>query len=181
MILYHFTRPDRLPSIMEHGLRAALARTEVHGCTNAKLAGGQAAVWLTEESDNKPSLEYRRRMLKMGILCGPKCRMLPDSTVCLRTVIPTHDRKLVNLKKFWRGTRQYVHPKWWFYLGDIPASRLTVFKHVPHGVTYWELYDIVEKYQADYDLVFPPDMEADLLAARIGPPEYVEAHQEVAS
>jgi hypothetical protein len=26
MILYHFTRPEYLPSIMEHGLKAALAK-----------------------------------------------------------------------------------------------------------------------------------------------------------
>src|SRR5262245_8819543 len=136
MILYHFTRPECLDSILEHGLKRDYATGwSEEGCGNAFLAGEQPAVWFTEEDDNKPTLEHRRWMLRQsGLLMGPKYRHLCESTVCLRTAIPTHDRKLVKLTRFWRDRRgDRVHPKWWFYLGDIPASRLTVFKHVPVG------------------------------------------------
>jgi hypothetical protein len=177
MILYHFTRPEYLGSILEHGLRRDHASGwSEDDCGNAYLAGGQPAVWFTEEDDNKPTLEYRRMMLtRFGRLAGPKYRHLCESTVCLRTVIPTHDRKLVKLARFWRGV-ELIHPKWWFYLGDIPPSRLTVHKHVPVGVPEWDIRP--DNAPPNFILTFEPGLEEDLLAARKGPPEYIAAHMD---
>src|SRR5262245_58725871 len=123
MILYHFTRPDNVESILEHGLKRdhASGWSEEDG-GNACMAGGPPAVWLTEEDDNMPTLESGRVMLRrFALLAGPTYRHLCESTVCLRTVIPTHDRKLVKLSRFWRGLppNTFIDPKWWFYLGDI--------------------------------------------------------------
>jgi len=176
MILYHFTRPDNVESILEHGLKRDHASWSKEDSGNALMAGGQPAVWLTEEDDNKPTLEYRRQMLRrFALLAGPKYRHLCESTVCLRVIIPTHDRKLVKLSRFWRGSgADFIHPKWWFYLGDIPANKLAVFKQVPLGVTWWDIKP--KDAPPGCDFTFEPGLESDLLAGRAGPPEYIEAH-----
>jgi hypothetical protein len=177
MILYHFTHPDNVESILEHGLKRDHARgwSEEDG-GNAFMAGGQPAVWLTEEDENKPTLEYRRMMLRrFAVLAGPRYRHLCESTVCLRVVIPTHDRMLVKLSRFWRRVPDApIHPRWWFYLGDIPANKLTVFKHVPKGVPEWNIRP--DNAPPGCSFTFEPGLEDDLLAGRAGPAAYIEAH-----
>jgi len=122
-----------------------------------------------------PTLKQRRAMLReCGVLCGPKTTHIPDSTVCLRAIIRSSDKRLVNFtrwhKSHYRHSQPFVGPDVWFYRGDIPASSLTVVKHRPKGLPYYRLYG------------FPvtPENEDDLLAARIGPPEYVAGHRDVA-
>ena len=70
---------------------------------------------------------------------------------------------------------------WWFYTGDIPADRLSVFKHVEPSPPYYDLRPGLEKqFGTDVKFVVPPDLEEDLLAGRAGPPEYIAAHKDEA-
>jgi hypothetical protein len=184
MILHHFTRPELLDAILRDGLKANWS-----SCNDIGL--GEPVVWLTERDTLVPSLTARKMMLGRGILVGPGCSNLPDATVCLRVVIGTHDRKLAHHLS-WLGKK---HPMlveedgvflWevgatnWVYFGDIPPSRLTVFKHVPRTKPYWILKTIREDWQTlRAQSVFPPELEAALLDGRDGPPDYVAAMQEL--
>lgn len=71
-----------------------------------------------------------------------------------------------------------MNKHWWFYAGNIPARRIEVFKHVPHGVTFWELPELRDNSDAGIKNVFDPADEDDLLAARAGPEDYIKAHND---
>jgi hypothetical protein len=185
MILYHFTRPELLEAILRDGLTASCSRADNN------MTNGKPAVWLTERDTLVPTLKTRRILLSRGILCGPGCSNLPDATVCLRAVIPSHDRRLAHwlswLKKRLHGydlddpllLEDGIHK--WVYFGDIPPARLTVFKHVPRTEPYWELPHHEAWRTTGAVAVFdPPELEADLLAGRDGPPKYVEAMRRAA-
>jgi hypothetical protein len=158
---------------------------------NNNMTNGKPAVWLTERDTLVPTLKTRRILLSRGILCGPGCSNLPDATVCLRAVIPSHDRKLTHwlswLQKRLHGydlddallLEDGIHN--WVYFGDIPPARLTVFKHVPRTEPYWELpHHEAWRLTGAVAAFDPPELEADLLAGRAGPPKYVVAMRGVA-
>jgi hypothetical protein len=179
MNLYHFTQPESLDAILRDGLVASPGRVG-----NNDLINGQKVVWLTAKPSLEISLEEKKLLLKRGILCGPRYRSMPLSTVCLKMVIPTNDRRLKHFPTWMHKHPQpgvdpndpLFDPQWWFYKGDIAPDRLSVFKTVPQGVTYWELTTVREAWRSGMEPVFPPDLEADLLAGRVGPDGYVEAH-----
>jgi hypothetical protein len=180
MILYHFTRPECLDSILRDGL---LARNANH---DNDMTGGKPVVWLTAKPCLVPILEIRKLALRRGILMGPRCTNLPESTVCLKTVIPTTDRRLRHFITWLRKHPQpgidsddpMLNADNWIYAGNIPADRLSVFKHFPPGKVYWELLTIREDWLNSIESIFPPDLEADLLEGRIGPDDYVAAMSE---
>jgi hypothetical protein len=174
MIFYHFTRPENVEAIMRDGL---LAKNENPG-NDATF--GKKVVWLTEKPTNAMSLQRRKMMLKRGILCGPRFRNLPLATVCLKTVIPTRDRKLHHYSNWLRkhhpaaaAVADEFPAEWWFYAGDISASRIEVFKHVPRGTVSWELPEHKDWLEGA-TLAFAPGLEDDLLAARAGPEDYIK-------
>jgi len=182
MILHHFTRPELLDAILRDGLKASCA-IEENDMTN-----GVPVVWLTARDTLVPSLKTRKIMLSRGIISGPRCSNLPDATVCLRVVIGSHSRRLAHFLSWLRK-----HPHYdpddpllresmaddWVHFGDIPPAKLTVFKHVPRTRPYWKLklHDEWLETQATY--VLPREVEADILAGRAGPSDYVEAMQEL--
>lgn len=81
----------------------------------------------------------------------------------------------------WPGCPDVTDPlldrDWWFYSGNIPPQRLTVFKHVPRGVQFWELESVAAAFHAGASVGFEPGLEDQILAGLAGPPEYVEAHK----
>jgi hypothetical protein len=162
---YHFTYPKCLDLILQQGLLASNRNTD-------NDLTGFPVVWLTARPDLTPTLKQRKRLLRYyGILCGPKCRNLPDATVCLKVGIASHDRKLFDFRKWMvsHGLHGPMNEPWFFYKGNIPASRLRVFKTIKQGVPHWDLggpqFDLSAKE------------EADLLAARRGPDDYVMRHR----
>jgi hypothetical protein len=170
MLLYHFTHPDNVPSILRDGLRADRASI-------GNNLTGFPVVWLTDVPTLDVPLEERRALLRVGILCGPRCRNLPHATVCLNTIIPTNDRRLTHFASWLRKHRPGIDPASalvdqhnWFYRGDIARDRLTVFKTVPRGLPTWDL--------GEGFVVTDAKHEADLLAGRAGPEDYVKAHME---
>ena len=168
MVLYHFTHPRNVPSILRDGLLAK----------NASLDNdltGFPVVWLTDVPTLEVSLETRRAMLRVGLLCGPRCRNLPHATVCLQMIILSNDRRLKHFATWFRNrqpkiaSNPMVNQHTWFYRGDIAPEWLSVFKTVPQALPYWELPEGV---------VIPADLEDDVLAGRAGPDDYVKAHAE---
>jgi hypothetical protein len=64
----------------------------------------------------------------------------------------------------------------YIYFGIIPPSRISVFKHVPPRMPYWELETIREHWLAGRNVEFENKQYVDdLLEGREGPPEYVAA------
>jgi hypothetical protein len=185
MILYHFTKPELLDSILREGLKASAANAE------NDLTGGKPVVWLTTRDTLVPSLKARKIILARGILCGPKCSNLPEATVCLRVVLGSHSRRLAHHLTWLRKHSNGINPddpllqesgaSNWVYFGDIPPAKLSVFKYVARGMTYWAL-EHNERWHLDgAEIRFdPPELEDDLLAGRVGPPDYVEACRKAA-
>jgi hypothetical protein len=178
MILYHFTLPEHLASIQAKGLIASPGQED-----NNEHIGGQSVVWLTEKQDLTLTLEMRKLALRRGLLCGPRYRNLATATVCLKVVIPTSDRKLKHLTTWLKrhpgnfdADDPMLNPGNWFYTGNIAPERITVFKHLPPAVTYWILPTLRERWLNGFENLIPPDLEADLLAARAGPEDYIKAH-----
>jgi hypothetical protein len=164
--LYHFTYPKCLDLILQQGLLASNTKTD-NDLTDFPV------VWLTARPDLTPTLKQRKQLLRrFGILCGPKCRNLPDATVCLRVVMATRDRKLFSYRKLAARhglSGPCADEPWFFYKGDIPASRLRVFKIIERGVPYWDF--------GAPQFGLSAKEEADLLAARWGPDDYVTQHR----
>jgi hypothetical protein len=184
MILYHFTTPEKVPAILRDGLIASGER----GNDN-DIIGGLKVVWLTDVPTMEWSLERRKVMLRRGLLCGPRFRNLPDATVCLKLVIPTTDKSLKHFRTWLKKHPQpeidtddpLIEPQNWFYASDIAPDRLSVFKTVPRGVGLWDLPTIRKKWLIDgIETVLTPEIEADLLAGRAGPDDYVKAHSDTA-
>jgi hypothetical protein len=181
MILYHFTRPEHLEAILRDGLKASCAN-EANDMTD-----GRPVVWLTERDTLVPTLKVRKMFLSRGLLYGPGCSNLFNSTVCLRVVFEGRDRRL---KRFLPWLRKHPGGKDpddallresqaddWIYFGDISPDKITLFKHVPRTRGYWILPFHNYWRVTQVDRVFSPDEEAELLAGRAGPPDYLEAMQ----
>jgi len=174
---YHFSYPKKLSSILRDGLQA-------RRCTDENdLTNGEPVVWLTTKALATMPLKQRKEMLRRGLLCGPRCRNLPNATVCLSMTIPTTDKRLKHFCTWLKKHPQpdidpddlAIDPDYWFYQGDIAPGRLAVFKTFPKGLPYWEMSHVREMWLRGDQPVFDRQMEADLLAARIGPADYVKA------
>ena len=158
-----------MPSILRDGLLASMKDIDNN-------MTGFPVVWLTDVPTLECSYEQRRAMLKVGILCGPRCRNLPNATVCLKVIIPTGDRRLKHFA-MWMCKHQprvaaspIINRHTWFYRGDIAPDRLAVFKTVPQALPVWLL--------PEGHHVTSAQQEADLLAGRDGPDDYVKAHDQ---
>jgi len=175
MILYHFTTPDNVPFILRKGLLAKNANA-INDLT------GFPVVWLTDVPTLDVSLEMRRVMLRRGLVCGPHYRYLPLATVCLKVIIPTTDKRLKHFPTWLRKhpvidpDDPLINPRHWFYRGNIAPGAVSVFKTVSQGVMHWDLTLVREAWQNGAEVIFPADLEADLLAGRFGPDDYVKAH-----
>lgn len=157
MILYHFTYPEVLDAIMKEGLVASNDNHE------NDVTFGRKVVWFISnvESWLTPTLEFRQQMLKQGQLLTESYRNLPQATVCLSVRIGSHDRKLVHYFTWFRKhhpenylavinapiTAHTGMSKYWIYLGNVPPSKLTVFKHFPQGDNSFTVPHIQEACQ----------------------------------
>lgn len=184
MTLYHFTRPECVASIMRDGLRAGEGRENDNGW----MANYRRAVWLTERASLVPTLASRRKLLRRGILCGPRGSNLPDATVCLAVHVEATDHNLVHLRRWLRKNRwpgspdpsdPAVDSDYWFYESDIAPDRLSVFKRVERGVPFYEIPAAREAWLAGARVTYEPGLEDEMLAGRAGPADYVEAHRSI--
>src|SRR3954466_2141694 len=137
---------------------------------------GFPVVWLVDVPTSGSPDEERRAWSDVRILCGPLCRNLPNATDCLKVIISTGDRRLKHFGKWTRkhqpciAATPFINQHSWFYQGDIAPARLAVFKTVPQALPFWNLPDDFHVTSAQH--------EADLLAGRDGPDDYVKAHAE---
>jgi hypothetical protein len=174
MILFHFTTPENVPSILRDGLFAK--NKNAHNDLT-----GFPVVWLTDVPTLELPLEVRRMWLRRGMLCGPGVRNLPLATVCLKVIIPTNDKRLKHFATWLRThpqlgvdpTDPMLNPHNWFYRGTVMPDRLSAFKTVPPGVPYSILTDIHDAWKRGVEIAIDASLEADLLAGRAGPDDYV--------
>jgi len=132
MILYHFTAPTNVESILRQGLMPAQR-------FDSALGYGRNAVWLT----TKPTREIseRHKVLwreRRPDLYSDSQEWLPAATVRLSVRIPSHDRKLVQYVPWLRKHPWEDCPDiddeivrvgmkdFWIYFGVITPDRLSV-------------------------------------------------------
>jgi hypothetical protein len=189
MILYHFTYPEFVDSIMRDGLIPSDGSASAGG--QSELTGptlvGHACVFLTERPTLVPSWDHRVEMLTQYLcLVGPYASNLPEARVCLSMKISTTDKRLVKHKDFyWKkfgdtGFKLIESSSDWLYFGTIPPGIIRHHHTRPHNLLpYWHL-DISDFPQRQpgqrYD--WPPELVADLLNAKKGPDDYIKAHSE---
>lgn len=189
MILYHFTYPKHLPAILREGLKPADgSASEGKGRVGGTLTGNREAVWLTPEPTLVPSRRKREIWLTRGMLFGPRSSNLPLATVCLKVIIPSHDKKLKQYfpwlcKHQWEGgpdvnDELLLENNDWLYFGTIAASRVSVFKHVPVTPTSWEITKIREAWLKGAEIKMDQKLIDDILDGREGPEDYIAAHKE---
>jgi hypothetical protein len=165
MILYHFTYPAHLKSIMETGLKAIPPGERSNDAeSDDRMLGGRRAVWLIKH----PVLDITDpEFIREEGYAGPTWNLW-RACVCLRVKIPTRDPLLKHYNT-WRNANDWplktpmpdyfyrnMQPDW-VYFGDIPPEAISVYHIRAPGEHNPEAQAIIERDLAEAGFIVGRD------------------------